>query len=59
MDLTDVSAVLTVVTLVVFVGIAVWAYSGKRKQRFDAAAQSVLEEESTPASAQRPQGRKA
>ena len=59
MDLTDVRAVLTVVTLVVFLGIVVWAYSSKRKQRFDAAAQSVLEDEGTPASAQRQQGRKA
>lgn len=55
----DVRVVLTVLTLVVFVGIVVWAYSGKRNQRFNAAAQSVLEDECTPGSAQSQRGRNA
>ena len=35
----------TVVSFVFFVGIIVWAYSGKRKATFDAAAQLPLEDD--------------
>ena len=57
MDLTDVRAWLTLVMLVVFAGIVVWAYSSKRKKQFDEAARSVLEDDSTPAADKRQQGR--
>ena len=57
MDLMDVRAWLTVVMLIVFVGIVVWAYSSKRKKQFDEAARSVLEEDSTPVTNKRQQGR--
>ncbi len=57
MDLTDVRAWLTVVMLVVFGGIVVWAYSSKRKKQFDEAARSVLEDDGTPATDKRQQGR--
>jgi cytochrome c oxidase cbb3-type subunit 4 len=33
----------TVVVLVLFIGIVVWAWSGKRKQRFDEAANIPFE----------------
>ncbi len=56
MDLSDVRAWLTVVMLVVFGGIVVWAYSSKRKKRFDEAARSVLEDDGAPATDKRQQG---
>jgi len=52
-----VRAWLTLVMLVVFAGIVVWAYSSKRKKQFDEAARSVLEDDSTPAADKRQQGR--
>jgi cytochrome c oxidase cbb3-type subunit 4 len=57
MDLMDVRAWLTVVMLIVFVGIVVWAYSSKRKKQFDEAARSVLEDDGTPVTNKRQQGR--
>jgi cytochrome c oxidase cbb3-type subunit 4 len=57
MDLIDVRAALTVVMLVLFAGIVVWAYSSKRKKQFDAAAHSVLEDDGTPETEQRHRGR--
>jgi cytochrome c oxidase cbb3-type subunit 4 len=45
MDINDIRAALTVVSFLAFVGIVVWAYSARRKQRFDRAARSVLEED--------------
>jgi cbb3-type cytochrome oxidase subunit 3 len=59
MDLTDVRTGLTVVMLIVFVGIVVWAYGGKRKKQFDAAARSVLDDDGEPATQKRRQGRSA
>jgi cytochrome c oxidase cbb3-type subunit 4 len=38
MDVNDLRAVLTVVSFVAFIGIAFWAYSGKRQKAFDEAA---------------------
>jgi cytochrome c oxidase cbb3-type subunit 4 len=45
MDINDIRAAITVASFLAFVGIVVWAYSGRRKQRFDRAARSVLEED--------------
>ena len=45
MDINDIRAALTVASFLAFVGIVVWAYSARRKQRFDRAARSVLEED--------------
>ncbi|HTT36302.1 MAG TPA: cbb3-type cytochrome c oxidase subunit 3 [Burkholderiales bacterium] len=59
MDLTSVRAVLTVVMLVVFVGIVMWAYSSRRKKEFDEAARSVLDDDAAPAMEKRQQGRQA
>ena len=44
MDINDLRAVITVVSFLTFIGIVVWAYSGRRKESFDRAARSVLEE---------------
>lgn len=46
--LTMVRTAMTVVMFVVFVGIALWAYSARRAQRFDTAARSVLEDDDMP-----------
>jgi len=35
----------TVLLLVIFIGIVLWAYSGKRKARFDEAARLPLDDE--------------
>ncbi|MBT3204097.1 MAG: cbb3-type cytochrome oxidase subunit 3 [Gammaproteobacteria bacterium] len=35
----------TVVVFIVFIGIIVWAYSGRRKKDFDEAARLVLDED--------------
>jgi cytochrome c oxidase cbb3-type subunit 4 len=59
MDLISARAALTVVMLVLFVGIVVWAYSSKRKQQFDEAARSVLEDDGAPVPEKRQQGRQA
>ncbi len=45
MDINLVRSVLTLVMLAVFVGIVAWAWSGKRKQAFDAAAQLPFDDE--------------
>ena len=38
MDFTLIDSILTVVVMVVFVGIVLWAWSGKRAQAFNEAA---------------------
>ena len=38
MDQALIQSIWTVVVLVLFVGIVIWAWSGKRKQSFDEAA---------------------
>jgi cytochrome c oxidase cbb3-type subunit 4 len=49
MDINLARSVVTVLLLAVFIGIVLWAYSGKRKQAFDAAARLPLDEEAGPA----------
>lgn len=39
MDVMDLRAVITVVSFLVFIGIFIWAYSGRQKKRFDEASQ--------------------
>ena len=38
MDQNDLRAAITVLTLIVFIGIVIWAYSARQKHRFDEAA---------------------
>ena len=45
MDLNDARILMTLIALVTFIGIVVWAYSGGRKQKFDKAARMALEDE--------------
>jgi cytochrome c oxidase cbb3-type subunit IV len=40
-----VSGIVTAVLLLAFLGVAVWAYSAKRKASFDAAARLPLEDD--------------
>ena len=44
MDMGTFRGLFTVVMIVLFVGLVLWAYSSKRRQTFDAAAQLPLEE---------------
>jgi cytochrome c oxidase cbb3-type subunit 4 len=44
-----IQSVWTVVVLVLFVGIVIWAWSGKRKQAFDEAANIPFNEDDKPA----------
>jgi len=44
MDINDVRSLITVVSLIAFLGIVAWAYGSKRKAGFDEAARSVLDE---------------
>mgnify|MGYP003574170778 CR=1 FL=1 len=48
MDYPVMQSIWTVVVLVVFVGIVLWAWSGKRKQDFDEAANIPFREDDTP-----------
>lgn len=45
MDINDFRGLATVLTMVAFIGVVVWAYSGKRKARFDEAAQLPFADE--------------
>ena len=48
MDVSIVQSVWTLVVLVLFVGIVIWAWSGKRKHDFDEAANIPFNEDDTP-----------
>lgn len=45
MDINDWRALATVLAFVVFVGIVLWAYSGKRKRAFDEAARAPIDDD--------------
>jgi cytochrome c oxidase cbb3-type subunit IV len=44
-DWATTGGVMTVLALLLFVGVAIWAWSPARKQRFDEAAQIPLQDE--------------
>ena len=44
MDLDDIRSLVTVASFATFIGVVWWAYSARRKNAFDKAARSVLEE---------------
>ncbi|MGI9263440.1 MAG: cbb3-type cytochrome oxidase subunit 3 [Gammaproteobacteria bacterium] len=48
-DLPTLRGLVTVVLLVAFLGMVVWAWSSKRKTDFEEAAQLPLDEDSAPA----------
>ena len=45
MDINLLRGVITVVTFIVFVGIVVWAWSGRNRARFEEAAQLPFEQD--------------
>jgi len=45
MNYSDLSSIMTVVMMAVFIGIVVWAYSGKRHADFEAAARVPLDDD--------------
>jgi cytochrome c oxidase cbb3-type subunit 4 len=47
MDYIDILSVWTIVVMVLFIGIVLWAWSGKRKQNFDEAANIPFHEDET------------
>ena len=49
MDYIFMSSVWTVVSFAVFIGIVIWAWSGKRHDDFEAAARVPLEDDEEPA----------
>jgi len=48
MDYHDLRALITVVMFIMFIGIILWAWSNKRKQAFDEAANLPLSEPEHP-----------
>ncbi len=45
MSFTFIQSIWTIVVMVTFLGIVVWAYSGKRKSAFDEAARLPFEDD--------------
>ena len=45
MDLSLIGSISTVILMVVFIGIVLWAYSGKRRQHFQEAANIPFDED--------------
>jgi cytochrome c oxidase cbb3-type subunit 4 len=45
----NLSGIMTAVLMLTFVGIVLWAWSGRRRDAFDAAARLPLEEDAAPA----------
>ncbi|MBM3392704.1 MAG: cbb3-type cytochrome c oxidase subunit 3 [Betaproteobacteria bacterium] len=51
MDLNDLRSLVTVLAFATFVGIVLWAWSGRRRGAFDEAAQLPFTEDEAPAAA--------
>lgn len=45
MDINTIRAVLTIILMIAFLGLVVWAWSSKRKEAFDKLSQMPLEED--------------
>lgn len=45
MSISFVQTVWTVIAFVIFVGIVIWAWSGRRKEAFDKAARMALDDD--------------
>ena len=57
MELNAARSVMTLISLLVFLGIVVWAWKGRRRDAFDSAAQlPFADEDNAPDAAQRSQG---
>lgn len=53
MDINDFRSIHTVLAFLCFIGIVLWAYSGRTKRRFEEAAKLPFTEDDVPASAGR------
>lgn len=49
MDVNDLRSIVTVLAFATFVGIVVWAYSGRRRAAFEEAANLPFTEDEAPA----------
>jgi len=49
---TLVHSIWTVLVFIIFIGIVLWAYSGKRKKDFDEAANLALDDDDKPQTTQ-------
>jgi len=56
MELNAARSVMTLISFLVFLGIVVWAWKGRRRDAFDSAAQLPFADDDTPDAAQRSQG---
>jgi cytochrome c oxidase cbb3-type subunit 4 len=45
MNYSELSSVMTVVMMAIFIGIVLWAWSGRRREDFEAAARVPLEDD--------------
>jgi cytochrome c oxidase cbb3-type subunit 4 len=45
MDINTIRAALTIILIIAFLGLVVWAWSSKRKETFDKLSQMPLEED--------------
>lgn len=45
MDLNDFRSISTLLTFIAFMGVVFWAYSRRRKGRFDSAANSIFDKD--------------
>ena len=45
MDLNDFRTILTVLTFTTFVAVVAWAYSGRRRKEYEAAARMALDDD--------------
>jgi len=45
MDINTIRGVLTIILMIAFLGLVVWAWSSKRKETFDKLSQMPLEED--------------
>ena len=48
MDINDLRSIITVLVFIAFIGIVWWAYSDRRKQAYEEAARSVLDDDMPP-----------
>jgi cytochrome c oxidase cbb3-type subunit 4 len=48
MDINDMRSIVTLASFLLFIGIVWWAYSARRRDAFDEAARSVLDEPDDP-----------
>ncbi|MBP6903131.1 MAG: cbb3-type cytochrome c oxidase subunit 3 [Burkholderiaceae bacterium] len=56
MELNDLRSGVTLLSFLAFIGIVVWAWSARRREDFDRAAQLALQDDDIDAAAQRSQG---